>query len=274
MKHSNNRQILRGPASTGKTIMIQIKVLQILRNDRNAKILILLPFTRLVEKYKTFFNNAGIMPDNENLCIATAESSELDQFIENNSPNIFIDEFSAVIARKFLFSQTLKTYLQNIPNYKVMWITIDIKQSLDVSEGNYFAGEIKEISMREANETYLLIVHRCVKFVFDQYKEICGTDVKLGHQHRGPQVKLFRVKSEENYFLEMVKYQVEEREREGWERKDICIVISCLPGPAISFLLLVYLKLQSMNLGTTILFQSETLSQEWPVVIVCGKFIF
>jgi hypothetical protein len=271
MKHTNHCQILRGPASTGKTILIQLKVLQILRNDKNAKILILLPFDRLVEKYKAFFKNAGIESNDENLLIATAEDDELDQFIQTNSPHVFIDEFSAVIARKFLFSEKLKAYLKNVPKSNYMWITIDIKQSLDAFEGNYFTGEIKEISMKDANETFLLIVHRCVKSVFNQYSHICGANVQLGHQHSGSKAKAFTVKPEEDNFLKRIKQEVEDRACEGWRKEDICIVISCLPGPSSIFFLLAYLKLQSMNLGIEILFQSETLSQEWPVVIVCGE---
>ena len=275
MKHTNPCQILRGPASTGKTILIQLKVLQILRNDKNAKILILLPFDRLVEKYKAFFKNAGMESNYENLLIATAEDDELDQFIQTNSPHIFIDEFSAVIARKFLFSEQLKAYLKNVPKSNYMWITIDIKQSLDAFEGNYFTGEIKEISMKDANETFLLIVHRCVKSVFNQYSHICGANVQIGHQHSGSNARAFPVTPEEDNFLKRIKQEVEDRACEGWRKEDICIVISCLPGSSSTFFLLAYLKLQSMNLGIDILFQSETLSQEWPVVIVCGKsFLF
>jgi hypothetical protein len=151
-----------------------------------------LPFDRLVDKYKTYFKNAGNESNDENLLIATAEDNVLDQFIQTNSPHIFIDEFSAFIAQNYLFSKKLKAYLKNVPKSNHMWITIDVKQSLDAFQGNYFTGEIKEISMKDANKTFLLIVHSCVKSVFNQYSHICGANVQLGHQHSGSKAKAFQ----------------------------------------------------------------------------------
>ena len=74
-------------------------------------------------------------------------------------------------------------------------------------------------------------------------------------------------------YTEEVKNEIEATEEKGYRRKDICVVFSFLDGPASKFLLLAYMELNSMKLGIEILFQCETLSQEWPVVIVCGKIV-
>jgi len=43
--------------------------------------------------------------------------------------------------------------------------------------------------------------------------------------------------------------------------------------PESIFFLMLFWELQSKELdGTQILFESETISQEWPVVIICSKY--
>jgi hypothetical protein len=120
-KDPNPHQVVKGPASTGKTILVQLKVLQILRSDPLAcKMLILLPFERLVDKFKLFFQNAGVETDGHNLLISTPNDPQLDEFIRIKNPHLFIDEYSAVIARKAQFSATLNNYLKNIPQSNYM----------------------------------------------------------------------------------------------------------------------------------------------------------
>ncbi len=88
----------------------------------------------------------------------------------------------------------------------------------------------------------------------------------------GSQIKYFRISAKTvRHFTEKVKNEIEAIEEKGYKRKDICVVVSFLDSPASKFLFLAYLELNSMKLGIEILFQCETLSQEWPIVIVCGK---
>jgi hypothetical protein len=192
-KDPNPHQVVKGPASTGKTILVQLKVLQILRRDPlTCKVIILLPFERLVDKFKLFFQNAGVETDGHNLLIATPNDPQLDEFIRTKNPHLFIDEYSAVIARKAQFSATLNNYLRNIPQSKYMWITVDIKQSLDAaSEGNYLAEDLTKVSMK--TEKHLLTVHRCVDNVFQQFRHHCDSNVQLGHQYKGSQGRVLLV---------------------------------------------------------------------------------
>ena len=60
MEDQNPRQIIYGPASTGKTILIQLKVFQLIEENVDDNVLIILPNDRLVEKYKSFFKNVGM----------------------------------------------------------------------------------------------------------------------------------------------------------------------------------------------------------------------
>ena len=48
-------QIIIGPASTGKTLLIQLKVLDILTYDPNSNILILVPLEIMKATYQKFF---------------------------------------------------------------------------------------------------------------------------------------------------------------------------------------------------------------------------
>ena len=220
-----------------------------------------------------FFQNAGVETDGHNLLIATPSDPQLDEFIRTKNPHLFIDEYSAVIARKAQFSATLNNYLKNIPQSNYMWITVDIKQSLDAaSEGNYLAEEMTNVSMK--TEKHLLTVHRCVDNVFQQYRHHCDINVQLGHQLKGPQIEKMLIDA--NFlsdFIEQVTTKIKAWREKGYQQKDICIVFSFLDGPACKFLFMVFMELHSMKLGIEILFQCETLSQEWPVVIVCGKIV-
>ena len=56
----NPRQLIIGPASSGKTLLIQLKVLDLFRRNKASKCLIILPFKQLVQKYQNFFQFASI----------------------------------------------------------------------------------------------------------------------------------------------------------------------------------------------------------------------
>ena len=56
----NPRQLIVGPASTGKTVLIQLKVLDLFRTNKDSKCLIILPLEQLCLKYRRFFLTASI----------------------------------------------------------------------------------------------------------------------------------------------------------------------------------------------------------------------
>jgi superfamily I DNA and RNA helicase len=53
-------QYIIGPPGTGKTILIQLKVLEVYQNNPESKVLIMLPYEPLVEAYKKFFEESGL----------------------------------------------------------------------------------------------------------------------------------------------------------------------------------------------------------------------
>ena len=57
------RQIIIGNAATGKTLVIQLKVLELLHDSDDHKILIILPYSKLVQFYDSFFEAQGIKKD-------------------------------------------------------------------------------------------------------------------------------------------------------------------------------------------------------------------
>ena len=60
MKDQNNRQIIYGPASTGKTLLIQLKVIELFEKYSNPSVLIILPFKKLVQMYEQYFEESNI----------------------------------------------------------------------------------------------------------------------------------------------------------------------------------------------------------------------
>ncbi len=57
------RQVIIGNAATGKTLVIQLKVLELLYDCDDHKILIILPYSKLVQFYDIFFEAQGIKKD-------------------------------------------------------------------------------------------------------------------------------------------------------------------------------------------------------------------
>ena len=271
LKENHPRHIIRGPASTGKTILLQLKVLHLIKSSKDDKILILLPFQALVDKYKAFFEKSGVSVDDESFVIAIPQERKLEKFIENKKPHVFIDEFTAVWSGKSLFTNKLQSYLEGeIPDSKLLWITIDHKQSLDVFEGDYLSSDFMKCAMKNALETDLLIVHRCTKMVFERYKHFCGHMVALGHQWQGNQTTTCNTPNNLMELANEVTSSINRKLDEGWRKKDICIIF---PFTMESLLLIqLYILLQMMNLGVKMVTQEESLSQEWPIVIVCGNF--
>ena len=50
-------QVIIGPAGTGKTILVQLKIVEILEADATSKVIIFLPYDRLVQKFEDFFQS-------------------------------------------------------------------------------------------------------------------------------------------------------------------------------------------------------------------------
>ena len=97
MNHSNPRQVIIGPASTGKTLLIQLKVVELGRNDKDSQILIFLPHQNLVKKYKHFFQEAEL--NLENIFFVTPYDDWKKVMEEKNSCHWFVDELAAMHQR-------------------------------------------------------------------------------------------------------------------------------------------------------------------------------
>jgi hypothetical protein len=106
---TSKRQVIVGPASTGKTILIQLKVMEIIETTTNEKVLIILPCKQLEEKYKDFFQNRNI-DINRRVRFVTPDNKDWQQLLEENKDSHwFIDEFTALHAgHKDLCNQIIK----------------------------------------------------------------------------------------------------------------------------------------------------------------------
>jgi len=91
------KQVIIGPASTGKTILIQLKVLEIIETT-DEKILIILPYKQLEEKYKEFFDQNDTDTCGKVLFV-TPDNKDWEGLLEENKKSHwFIDEFAAIHA--------------------------------------------------------------------------------------------------------------------------------------------------------------------------------
>lgn len=96
---TSNRQVIVGPASTGKTILIQLKVLEIVETTTNEKVLIILPYKDLEEKYQEFLSQSSNIDMTKRVQFLTADTDDWEQRLEKNKDSHwFIDEFAALHA--------------------------------------------------------------------------------------------------------------------------------------------------------------------------------
>jgi hypothetical protein len=97
---TSNRQVIVGPASTGKTILIQLKVLEIVETTTNEKVLIILPYKDLEEKYQEFLSQSSNIDMTKRVQFLTADTDDWEQRLEKNKDSHwFIDEFAALQSR-------------------------------------------------------------------------------------------------------------------------------------------------------------------------------
>ena len=124
----NPMMIIYGPASTGKTVLIQLKIIQLIKGNKNSKILVLLPHKRLVLKYKQFFDWLNLDFEAENVRITTPEGP-WELLVSKNDSHIFIDEFMSFKFCSKNIAQKLNDLLKKFDWQHLFWISLDFKQS-------------------------------------------------------------------------------------------------------------------------------------------------
>jgi hypothetical protein len=165
MDDSNPYQIIVGPASTGKTLLIQLKVLQMLHKAEKEAVLIILPLQSLKQNYVKFFMDCGLQDDCD-LFITTIRENWM-SLVHQYNPHVFIDEFAAVWSiEKEVIDEILKPVKTNQQiTTKLIWITIDFLQSFEILTLGLPQIQDKHF-VETATKSHLLLVHRCTKSVF------------------------------------------------------------------------------------------------------------
>jgi hypothetical protein len=269
-KHPN--QVIIGPASTGKTILVQLKVMGILGTETDSNVLIVLPTEKLQAKYEKYFQEANVNP--ERLTIMTAHQNFQDVVIQKD-PHIFMDEFCASVdtSQDFFMNQVHSLFKRssNGTEQKSFWITADFKQGL---ESPLEMATTKKMAILEQPgfiKSYLKMQHRCTLNVLKSYSKHCGPLTKGdSHQHKGEPTKIINVKPNKgeeliDSWVRTVDEALKTEENNACSSKNIAVVI---PGNDSEEVTL-YLKFKSKYPEINIFFEFETLSQEWPVIIAC-----
>jgi hypothetical protein len=131
----NPYQIIVGAASTGKTLLIQLKAYQILQKDESAAVLIVLPLEIVKVKYIQFFEDCGLEIFKK-LFVMTVEE-DWETVMEEHNPHVLIDEFAAIRSMENDFlNKLLKVFHQNQQikgnDIRLIWISIDFLQSYEI----------------------------------------------------------------------------------------------------------------------------------------------
>lgn len=117
------------------------------------------------------------------------------------------------------------------------------------------------------------LAHRCTKKVFEQYRTNCSFFIGIGHQYEGIDNKTITIPPTKDILsdcVQAIQYCLE-NDLKTWQSKDICIMMTSYEFAASAYIVLLYLELKSKFPDFDVLFESKSLSLEWPVVIIIGK---
>ncbi len=115
-----------------------------------------------------------------------------------------------------------------------------------------------------------MMFHRCTANVLLNYRDFCGPLAEIGHQIQGEPTEEVITKHQSGknsikVWADIVKKTFVEETKKGWKEEDIAIVIVVDNADCA----LLFFELKSIISDAQIHFETDTLSQEWPVVIVC-----
>ena len=269
-------QIILGPASTGKTVLVQLKILDVISKNNAATVLLVVPYPILKQKYEKFFDDANLGQLRKSITIITADEDFFDYI--DNMPHIFVDEFCASVTLSQNFSKNferLMTCCQQAGQHsvlyhpktkeallgKIVWITADFKQSL----GNTWCESYDANFVFKHHpfvKTFLGMIHRCTNEVQKSYSHYSGPLAATKcHQHDG--VPTLHVKISDGKISRKIHELIAHEESKGHKLKDIAVIYV----PSHPNIVYAYFKMKAEFKNTFL--ESETLSHEWPVVIVC-----
>ena len=267
LRDSIPRQIIFGPASTGKTVLIQIKASETVRKFREQKNVVVVPNKELKEKYDRFFDREDLGEGRARIIVMTAAEDFLKCFKEGC--NVFFDEFCASVAISEIFLQRFEKLLELIPafHHQLVWITADFHQSL---EDSWFETSASGIILNRSEfcRTYLGLIHRCTLEVLKTYLDFCGPLLHpKPHQVIGTKEERILIDNtrEKVDLNEMILLEIGKQSDLGWQPEQIAVIV-VLDSP---FMIFLWHHLKKNIRSADVLLEKQTLSQEWPVVIVC-----
>ena len=177
---TTKRQVMVGLASTGKTILIQLKVLEIIEQTEE-NVFIILPYKNLEEQYKHFFENSGV-DTNGRIVYVTPEMSKWKNILEESmTSHWFIDEFASIHAGYKELSNLIQTLQEDFREDQFLWVTVDLQQKFEYFSVGFDPSPIPEIE--NSTKRHLMFIHRCTGNVFNQYRENTSKLIEMGHQY-------------------------------------------------------------------------------------------
>jgi len=242
--------------------------LKLIEDLRDAEVLIILPSNELVSKYKEYFEGK-ISP--QSLTFFTPEEDWLSATIQKR-PHIFIDEYcaSASLDEKFEIKINKISKLYSLLNLRQMiWITMDLRQGQKARFQFPSLNSSIPLNSELFDISYLMMFHRCTSNVLKNYRDFCGPLTDIGHQHQGKKNETIRSKCRSGDvskdWAKLVEKKMSEQNSKGWRQEDVAIVVVVHDSDSLNL----YFKLKSKSFKSQVFLECETLSHEWPVVILC-----
>ena len=267
----NPKQVIIGSASTGKTLLLQLKILDLCSNDKDSEAVIILPNKRLVKKYQEFLTHSGVALDN--LYFVTPKDNWKEVLYEKKSCHMFVDELAAMNLRCRELNDTLLAIAHEFKPKQLLWVTIDFGQTFNSHRPECDQKNLRLID--GASKKHLMLIHRCTINVFNNFLLKCSPLIDIGHQYRGIGTETITLEPSKDVFCDCVKAikMCLENSLKTWSCKDICVIMTSCDYEMAATYVLLYLELKTKFPAIDVMFESSSLSQEWPVVIIIGEVL-
>jgi hypothetical protein len=175
LRDKNPFQLIIGSVATGKTMLLQMKILDVLRTESHSKVLVVLPTSNLKSYYEKMFLDRSDETTSKRVTIVTA-SDNFWEIVRTTNPHIFIDEYCACADISHRFCVQFKMLFPGVleRDDRLMWISIDYRQVLQGSFETLNSKKYLVLEEPKFVKSYLMNQHRCCRGVFESYRFSCG----------------------------------------------------------------------------------------------------
>lgn len=101
--------------------------------------------------------------------------------------------------------------------------------------------------------------------------------MKIAHQHDGVARMKVLVTGHDHDILDGwmndIRKRIEDQRKLGWKDSDMCVILAINSRQDAKVFLCLFLRWKASCPQIQIFFEFGSISQEWPLIFVCGKYV-